>query len=452
MEVIYGIGGTSLWFPYKNCFWILLCCHRIVQMGGYLFWKVLFVFSFSSIFSRSCPRIRCTRPFRPRSRQGSSRGCRGRPKHLLSPTVCCPRRCSWSRRILPGVVVRTLRMRLRWRRRWCCRASTWPTLDPLECRTAAPSRRRYQSRRHNRSERMLLRWCHFRDLGKSVCTCRRECPTVLRMRRRLPRRMLCCQVRVRETWRLRCGQCKPSSADQSRCPTRRKSYLHCWWQFCCHLKIDNNLGSPCDLAALGLLERCPREISGCKLNKCCLDHHRQRMTRRVRRRMSWPMTTSGEWRKLCWCCSCPKQSVFRLGKQTPDSSTLRPSAWRKFWRDGPWGSAGSAFGSGRWVPSTQRPEPGWCRRPPCDHRGWRFWVVPPLGGAAPFRSWCCCFGCTVRRRVPLKMTSDDDVTWQPPDQVVFQLQFLVQEIPFPNKWATTALCQLWDSIQKLFWL
>ena len=73
--------------------------------------------------------------------------------YLLSPTVCCPRRCSWSRRILPGVVVRTLRMRLRWRRRWCCRASTWPTLDPLECRTAAPSRRRYQSRRHNRSER-----------------------------------------------------------------------------------------------------------------------------------------------------------------------------------------------------------------------------------------------------------------------------------------------------------
>jgi len=33
------------------------------------------------------------------------------------------------------------------------------------------------------------------------------------------------------------------------------------------------------------------------------------------------------------------------------------------------------------------------------------------------------------------------LTW-PPDQVVYQLQFLVQEIPFPNKWATTALCQL----------
>jgi len=148
---IWDRGGTSLWFPYKNCFFFFnFTLLSSYSPDGWVFVLKGFDFSFSSIFSRSCPRIRCRRPCRPRSRRGSSHGCRGRPKHLLSPSVCCPRRCSWSRRILPGVVVRTLRMRPRWRRRWCCRASTWPTLDPLECQTVAPSHRRYQSRRHNR--------------------------------------------------------------------------------------------------------------------------------------------------------------------------------------------------------------------------------------------------------------------------------------------------------------
>lgn len=65
-----------------------------------------------------------------------------------------------------------------------------------------------------------LRWCQRHGRWRTVCTCRHECPTAWRWRRRLLTRRSCSPGSETNSWHRLCGQWRWWPAGQSLCPTK----------------------------------------------------------------------------------------------------------------------------------------------------------------------------------------------------------------------------------------